>query len=160
MLVKRLAAEVWHLKKPQKPPSVLDAEEVKRALVQKSASRTRCENVADFRTATLGGAKRADIRRLRRTEAVLEISPLDLNFGLYPCGSGHRRILRRPVMIKPEVFNLVFRAIQDANVDFPKTVHGSDRPQIVMADADAEHLVWAVFRKLDAHGYAIVEKKS
>jgi len=62
-------------------------------------------------------------------------------------------------MIKPEVFNLVFLAIQNANIDFPKTVRGSDRPQVVMIDADAEHLVWAVFRKLDAHGFAIVERR-
>ena len=61
-------------------------------------------------------------------------------------------------MIKPEVFNLVFRAIQNANFDFPRTAHGADRPQILMSDDDAEHLVWAVFRKLDAAGYAIVEK--
>jgi hypothetical protein len=28
-----------------------------------------------------------------------------------------------------------------------------------MSDMDTEHLAWAVFRKLDAAGYAIVEKK-
>jgi hypothetical protein len=61
-------------------------------------------------------------------------------------------------VIKPEVFNLVFRAIQNANIDFPTTARGVDRPQVLMSDNDAEHLVWAVFRKLDAAGYAIVEK--
>jgi hypothetical protein len=63
-------------------------------------------------------------------------------------------------VIKPEVFSVVFRAIQNANIDFPKTAQGADRPQVLMSDMDTEHVVWAVFRKLDAGGYEIVEKKT
>jgi hypothetical protein len=63
-------------------------------------------------------------------------------------------------VIKPEVFSVVFRAIKNANIDFPKTAQGADRPQVLMSDMDTEHLVWAVFRKLDAGGYEIVEKKA
>ena len=46
-------------------------------------------------------------------------------------------------MIRPEVFSVVFRAIQNANIDFPKTAQGADRPQVLISDMDAEHLAWA-----------------